>query len=162
MLKRNRILRFTVVGITNAAISFAILNLAFYTLHQNKIISSIISTGCALVFSFVMNRGFVFVDKTKRPHQQIPAFVIVTVSGSLLMLNLVYIASLRLLNGHEAMIAHIIKDASTLTLSKSFIDINLSTVVGAVVAMVWNYNGYKWFVFKGSGKDVLEEIELTT
>ena len=154
--------RFLVIGVANATISFGILNLAFYELHQTKIISSIISTSCALIFSFIMNRGFVFADKTKRAHQQLPAFVLVTVSGSLLVLNLIYILSLKVLNGHEQLIISAVNYMTTLSFSKSFVDINLSTVIGAVVAMVWNYNGYKWFVFKGSGKDVTEKIDLTT
>ena len=157
-----RVSRFLVIGVANATISFGILNLAFYEFHQTKIISSIISTSCALIFSFVMNRGFVFADKTRRAHQQLPAFIIVTVSGSLLVLNLIYILSLKVLNGHEQLIIRVINDMTSLSFSKSFVDINLSTVIGAIVAMVWNYNGYKWFVFKGSGKDVVEEIQLTT
>lgn len=108
-----------------------------------------------------MNRGFVFADKTKPAHQQLPAFILVTVSGSLLVLNLIYIISLKVLNGHEQLIIRAISDTTTLSFSKSFVDINLSTVSGAVVAMIWNYNGYKWFVFRGRGKDLEKEIQLT-
>jgi putative flippase GtrA len=108
-----------------------------------------------------MNRGFVFDDKTKKVSQQLPMFVIVTVSGSLLVLNLVYILSLRVLNGHESLIIDPIKNLTPLILTKNFVDINLSTIIGAVAALFWNYNGYKWFVFKGS-KDAIEEaIEHT-
>ena len=156
-----RALRFVVIGVCNAIISFGTLNVIFYKLNQNKIVSSIIATSLALVFSFIMNRGFVFGDKTKKAHQQLPAFVIVTISGSLLVLNLVYILSLKLLNGHEYLIIDLIKSLTSVKLTKSFVDINLSTVIGAVVALFWNYNGYKRFVFKGS-KDAIEEaIEHT-
>lgn len=156
-----RALRFVGVGICNAAISFGLLNIAFYKLHQTKIISSIIATTCALIFSFILNRGFVFGDKTKKAHQQLPVFVMVTISGSLLVLNLVYILSLRLLNGHEHLIIVPIKNLTGLVFTKSFVDINLSTVMGAAVALFWNYNGYKWFVFKGQGRDNAEEVQLT-
>jgi putative flippase GtrA len=42
---------------------------------------------------------------------------------------------------------------SGITFSKDFIDINVSTVMGAMVAMVWNYNGYRLFVFKDKKQD---------
>lgn len=156
-LRANRIIRFIVVGTCNAAISFGILNLAFYKFDQSKIMASIIATTCALIFSFIMNRNFVFADKTKKIHQQVPIFVIVTISGSLIILNLVYILSLKVLNGHEYLIIDPIKSLTGIVLSKSFIEINVSTIIGAIVALFWNYNGYRWFVFKGSKKDANEE-----
>lgn len=164
MLQRlisRRMLRFVLIGVCNAIISFGVLNIVFYKFHQTKIISSIIATSCALIFSFIMNRGFVFGDKTKKVRQQLPIFIIVTVSGSLLVLNLIYIMSLRLLNGHEHLIITPIKTLTSLSLTKNFVDINLSTIIGAAVALFWNYYGYKRFVFKGS-KDAIEEaIEHT-
>ena len=147
----NRINRFVIVGIANATISFGILNLSFYYLSQGKIVSSIIGTSCALVFSFVLNRGFVFSDKSRRIYKQLTPFVIITISGSLVVLNLTYIFTLKvLLNGHESLIITQIKTLFGITPSKNFVDINLSTIVGAVVAMIWNYNGYRLFVFKGA------------
>lgn len=153
----SRVIRFVIIGITNAAITFAILNISYYRLHQTKILSSIIATSCALIFSFIMNRGFVFGDKSKKARQQLPAFLIVTISGSLVVLNIVYAITLHLLNGHEGSIINLISDITSVSLSSSFIDINLSTVCGAIAAMLWNYNGYKWFVFKGESDNAIEE-----
>lgn len=152
-----RMLRFAIIGMCNAAITFSILNVSFYKFHQAKITSSIIATSCALVFSFVMNRGFVFGDKTKKAHRQLPAFVIVTISGSLLVLNIVYAIFLRILNGHEYFIIDIVKAVADVSLSSNFVDINLSTVFGAIAAMFWNYNGYKRFVFNGRDGHAVEE-----
>ena len=47
-LVSKRVLRFAIIGVCNAIITFSILNIAFYKLHQAKIISSIIATSCAL------------------------------------------------------------------------------------------------------------------
>lgn len=149
VLKKHRILRFLVVGVGNAIISFGLLNLCYYTLGQGKIMSSIISTSCALLFSFAMNRLFVFSDRSSPVYRQFVPFVIVTVSGSLLVLNAVYVLSLRLLEGREAGLINAIQGVSGVSVSASFIDINLSTLIGAIVAMFWNYNGYRLFVFKG-------------
>lgn len=158
----HRVARFVLVGFANASISFGLLNLMYYQFNQSKIVSSIISTSCALLFSFVMNRGFVFGDKTRPPLQQLPAFIAVTISGSLIVINIVYVLFLGLIDGHEQLIINPLKSVTGIELSKSFVDINLSTVAGALVAMFWNYNGYKWFVFKGSKRDAIEEaIEHT-
>jgi putative flippase GtrA len=150
MLSHNRVLRFGVVGFANAAISFGILNLCFYIFHQSKIVSSVIATSCALLFSFALNRSFVFADKSRRIHHQFIPFAIVTISGSLIVINLVYIGMLHVLDGHETEFLKLLKDVTGVQFSKSFIDINLSTVIGAIAAMIWNYNGYRLFVFKGS------------
>jgi putative flippase GtrA len=149
VLRKSRIVRFILVGVTNAAISFGMLNLLYYGLHQGKIVSSIISTSCALLFSFAMNRGFVFADKTRAIHKQFIPFAVVTVSGSFIVLNLVYILGLRLLEGNEQFIINAVHAITGVTLVESFIDINVSTVLGAIAAMFWNYNGYRLFVFKG-------------
>ena len=74
-----------------------------------------------------------------------------------MVLNTVYAVSLRALNGHEHLIIHLVKTVTSISLSSNFVDINLSTVFGAIVAMLWNYNGYKWFVFKGKGEYAIEE-----
>ena len=153
-----RVFRFASVGVVNAIISFSLLNVIYYDLHQSKILSSIIATGVALIFSFAMNRNFVFLDKSKRAREQAPVFVIVTVLGSFVVLNIVYIVTLRLMNNHEQPLLDVVRSLSGVRLSSSFVDINLSTMVGAVVAMIWNYNGYKYFVFKGSHAHVPEKL----
>lgn len=148
---KSRINRFAVVGVANAAISFGLLNFSFYFLHQSKIVSSIIGTGTALVFSFVLNRNFVFSDKSQKAHKQALPFMLVTITGSFIVLNLVYIFTLKvLLAGHESLIITPIKTITGITFSSNFVDINVSTVVGAIAAMIWNYNGYRLFVFKGA------------
>ena len=162
MLRHRRILRFAAVGAANAAISFGVLNLCFYKFEQSKILSSLIATASALIFSFALNRLFVFADRSRRVHQQFVPFAIVTISGSLIVINLVYILMLHILDGHETVLLRIIEDITRVKLSQSFLEINLSTVIGAIVAMVWNYNGYKWFVFKGSDTHAIQEVELTS
>jgi putative flippase GtrA len=155
-----RIAKFLLVGTMNAAISFGILNISFYYLHQSKIVSSLIGTSCALFFSFVMNRNYVFGAKSESAKKQILPFVLVTISGSLLMLNLVYTASIYVLDARGLWLTQTINNLTGLGLSQNFVDINVSTAIGAMFAMVWNYNGYKLFVFKN--KSILEDDEAST
>lgn len=145
----HRMSRFAVVGISNAVISFGMLNLCFSVFGLGKVTASIISTSCAVLFSFALNRSFVFADNTKLPHRQILPFVVVTVSGSVGVLNVIYILSNTYLEHHGLWLVNFIYATLGSHLGRNFIEINLSTVVGAIVAMVWNYNGYRLFVFNG-------------
>ncbi len=147
LLSGRRLVRFIEVGFANAFISFGVLNLAFYRFGISKIGASIIATTCALIFSFFLNRQYVFADRSTAASRQVLPFILVTVSGSLLVLNGVYIASLHLLAGHEQLFITFF-DYLGLHVKPSFVDINLSTLFGAVIALFWNYNGYRWFVFK--------------
>lgn len=157
ILRLKQFARFIVIGSCNAVISFGVLNLMFYKFHQPKILSSVVSTSCALAFSFIMNRGFVFGKKEKKVRDQLPKFLMVTISGSLLLLNLVYIISVKLLEGHEHPIIQFFHLITSITLTKSFVDINLSTILGAVAALIWNYEGYKRFVFINDDQESREE-----
>lgn len=147
-LWQHRVTRFVIVGVSNTALHFSILNFSFYVLGQSKIVSSLIATMCAVTFSFVLNRSFVFASKDTRPAQQLALFVVVTLSGMLLIHNAVYAFSLALLSNWDQQLSTILHTVLGISFSKDFIDINVSTVMGAMVAMVWNYNGYRLFVFK--------------
>lgn len=152
-----RVSRFILVGVVNTTINFAVLNFAFYGLHQNKIISSFIATGCAVVFSFIMNRSFVFQDKS-RPAQKLVLFTILTVGGVLLVQNSIYALGVVLLRHHDLGISTIVYRLIKVRLSGDFIDVNLSNAIASLCVMVWNYNSYRLFVFNGKryGDDVIE------
>jgi len=158
----HRVPRFAVVGIANAAVSFGILNLLFFGLHFSKIAASLVSTACAVMFSFVLNRNFVFADTSKRARKQILPFVLVTISGSIGVLNLVYICSVALLERHGLWITPLIHVVTRLHLSQSFVEINLSTIAGAIVSMMWNYNGYRLFVFRHADHTPMAQDEFST
>ena len=149
--------RFVIIGVCNTIINFAILNFAFYGLHQGKLVSSFIATGCAVIFSFILNRNFVFLDK-KRPAMKLVIFIVVTVSGILIVQNSIYALGIYLLRNHEVGVINFIHGLTKISLSKNFVDVNLSNVVASLLVMVWNYNGYRWFVFKAerTGNDITE------
>jgi len=71
--------------------------------------------------------------------------------------NAVYAASLVVLQRHDQVLIDIATKLTGFTLSRDFLDINLSTVFGAIVAMIWNYNGYRLFVFKNSERSIIDE-----
>lgn len=156
-----RLGRFVIIGLCNTVINFAILNFAFYGLHQGKLVSSFIATSCAVIFSFILNRSFVFLDK-ERPMMKLVLFIVVTVGGILLIQNSVYALGVFLLHHHDAGVINAVYAITRIRLSANFVDINLSNVIASLIVMVWNYNGYRLFVFKAKrhGNDIVE-AEIT-
>lgn len=154
-----RVGRFLLVGASNAVLHFSILNIAFFYLHQSKVASSIIATVFAMVYSFILNRNFVFKSKNGHLTSQALSFILVTVFGMLLVHNAVYIGVLWALEHDTVGVTLAIERMTGGLLSADFIDINLSTVIGAAFAMVWNYNGYRIFVFKKRSKDSDEKAD---
>lgn len=151
-----RVVRFLLVGVSNAVLHFSILNASFFFLHQSKIGASIIATIFAMSYSFILNRNFVFKKRSDKLSSQAIPFIVVTVSGMLIVHNLIYLMMVWLLEHNGIGVTMFIENISGHLLSADFVDINLSTVVGATVAMIWNYNGYRLFVFHGK-KGVLDE-----
>ena len=146
-----RILRFLVVGSSNALLHFIILNITFFFLGQTKIVSSIIATCFAVTYSFFLNRNYVFrPQKDGAISKYAIRFIIVTLLGMLLVHNAVFAVSISYLEGPGLQIGATLKDLLGGIVSTDFININLATVLGAIVAMIWNYNGYRLFVFKDS------------
>ena len=144
-----RVVRFALVGLVNTAVNFAILNLSFYELRQSKLVSSFIATSCALIFSFILSRSFVFADKDQ-PAKKMLLFIVVTVSGILLTQNSIYALGLHFLHNHEVGVIIFVHRLLNLNLSRNFIDVNLSNIIASLFVMVWNYNGYRLLVFKSA------------
>lgn len=151
-LFRPRMNRFAIVGVANTALNFAVLNFVFYSLQGGKFISSFIATSCAVIFSFILNRNLVFMDKV-RPAKKLVLFIIVTVSGVLLIQNSVYALGIKLLQHHELRVSNFIYAFTDTRFSSDFIDVNLSNLIASLFVMAWNYNGYRLLVFKGERHD---------
>lgn len=151
----SRFIRFLIIGASNAALHFAVLNICFSVFGLNQITSSIVATIFAISYSFVLNKNFVF-RSSAAVRSEVVSFVIVTVIGVLILHNLVYVGVIYLLD-HQIAITDIVEKTLNYRFSKDSIEINIATVFGAVVALLWNYNGYKRFVF--SSKEAKDEFE---
>jgi putative flippase GtrA len=158
-----RVARFSLAGLTNTAVSFAVLNVAFYVLHQSKLASIVVASTCAIAVSFLLNRNFVFLDKS-RPAKKLARFIVVSVIGVFLIQNIVYALGLALLHSHEAGVMNAVYSLSGVNLSSNFIDVNISNLIASLTVMFWNYNGYKLFVFdgKGSRNETIEDFGTET
>ncbi|HEV2412406.1 MAG TPA: GtrA family protein [Candidatus Saccharimonadales bacterium] len=153
-----RFVRFLLVATINAAVNFSILNYTFYDLHESKLLASIMATSCVVILSFVLNRNFVFVDK-ERPARKLALFITVTVSGILVIQNVVYVAAVAFLSRHHVGLTNTADSLTGLRLSASVLEINLGGIVASLISAVWNYNGYRIYVFNGErrGNEILEK-----
>ena len=155
-LLQHRLVRFLLVGFSNAALHFTVLNLTFYSLGLSKIGASLAATLCAVTYSFFLNKDFVFKNKAKGETllSEAALFVLVTLSGMLIIHNLTYLGVVHLISGHDSSIISLLATTTGHRFSSDFVDINFATVCGALVAMFWNYNGYRMFVFKAKAMEL--------
>ena len=144
-----RIIRFLLVGASNALLHFSVLNICFFILNQTKITSSIIATIFALIYSFFLNRSYVFRNKENvKFKKQAIRFTSATIFGMLFIHNFVFALITWYLEGSGANVSIYLQSIFQNKLTIDFIIINLATIIGAIFAMVWNYNIYRFFVFK--------------
>lgn len=158
-LLQHRLVRFLLVGFSNAALHFTILNLSFYVLGLGKIGASLVATLCAVTYSFFLNKDFVFKNKAEGETllSEAALFILVTLSGMLIIHNLTYLVVVHLLAGHDNTIINLLATTTGHRFSSDFVDINFATICGALVAMFWNYNGYRMFVFKQNSEDPVDD-----
>jgi len=132
--------KFGETGGLNVLIDFGVLNLLILIFQQSAgiyfVIFKTISFTAATVNSYIWNKLWVFVKKEEgEVTQEFSKFVLVTLIG--LAIN-VSIASMVVLAGPNIFKAGF----------ESKIWANLGAAFGALTAMMWNFVGYKFFVFK--------------
>lgn len=154
-ISADRRFRFILTGLINTLVNFAVLNFAFYGLHRDRFVSIIIATSCAIGVSFILNRSFVFADKS-RPARKLVRFAVVSTLGVFIIQNLVYALGILLMDGHEGPIISAVQGPTGYELGKDFVDINFSNILASLAVMIWNYNGYRLFVFNDRGEDAAE------
>lgn len=99
-----------------------------------------------MAYSFMLNKNFVF-KSTAAVRNEVMAFIAVTTTGVLVVHNLVYVLFIYILD-HNISVVNIVEETVNYRISGDSIVINIATVAGAIVALIWNYNGYRLFVFK--------------
>lgn len=140
--------KFCIVGFLNAAIDFGVLNLlSLYTgLTSGFIIGGVNVPGfvVAATNSYFWNKFWVFQapEGRKVGYSDIPTFLIVLVSG--ILLN----------SGMVVFISTYVPPFFGLTPERW---LNIAKVVASAVALMWNFIGFKFFVFKKQIEDKIDE-----
>ncbi len=128
-------LRFGIVGVLNTLVDLGIFNIISLIVFSNTptttefIISKSFSFLCAVILSFYLNKYFVFKSNTRN---KILVFIIISCIS--LVIN-------------SFIGAMMFEYLSHSNLSDLFVK-NISAVAGSIAAMIVNFIGYKYIVFK--------------
>ena len=124
-------LRFIVVGVSNTVLDFTLMNLLSLA-GLNLIIANTISTGIAMIYSFLMNKKWTFRNAGQDYLRQVILFFIFTAIGIWVIQN-----GLIILAQHYL---------PRFGLSNQVFN-NLAKLVASVFSLTWNYLTYNRFVF---------------
>ena len=144
-----RVGKFGIVGVLNTAIDFTILNLAHFRFGLALIPANIISTTCAMIFSFFANRQVVFKPEGGDVRRQVVLFFVTTAFGLYVIQNgIIWLLTGHWLSATQTLAVNAVHDLGLARLSSGFIVANAAKVVGTIASLVWNYIIYKRVVFK--------------
>lgn len=128
---KHRPLRFAIVGISNTVLDFTLINLLSLA-GLNLIIANTISTGIAMIYSFLMNKKWTFRNAGQDYLRQVILFFVFTAIGIWVIQN-----GLIILAQHYL---------PRFGLSDQVFN-NLAKLGASVFSLTWNYLTYNHFVF---------------
>ena len=128
---KHRPLRFVIVGISNTVLDFTLMNLLSLA-GLNLIIANTISTGIAMIYSFLMNKKWTFRNAGQDYLRQVILFFVFTAIGIWVIQN-----GLIILAQHYL---------PRFGLSDQVFN-NLAKQGASVFSLTWNYLTYNRFVF---------------
>ncbi len=146
--------KFAFVGIINTILDFAILNVliaigfsaTFMIFGQKILIANIISVSIAMINSFILNRQWAFRSQNKNVAMEIVKFSVITLFGMFVVHQLIFSFFLYRFTSFTGIAYRIIR-ALSLPFSYEFTALNISKVIAVVGSLIWNFFGYKFFVF---------------
>ncbi len=142
--------KFGLIGIFNTLIDFALFNiLSSRKVRLRRIPANLASTTVAMIFSFVMNRGFVFNSTGGNVYLQSLEFFLVTAFGLYVLQNFVIYVLLEIWEGPVNVAWRVIKLIKLDRMfSQDFIRKNSAKAAATVVSLTWNYLMFSLVVFK--------------
>jgi putative flippase GtrA len=146
----NQIGRFASVGVINTIIDVSLFNLlAGRHFGWGKIRANLVSTTCAMTFSFIANRQFVFNSGHGNPLLQAAWFLGVTAFGLYGLQNLVIYILTEVWTAPVNLAVRLTKLLGLSGLLKKDLVIRNSAKAAAIAtSLVWNFVMYKRVVFR--------------
>lgn len=144
-----RVGKFGLVGVLNTLLDFTIFNILGHFLHLAAVPANLISTTCAMTFSFFANKQVVFQRKGGSMLKQGIIFYTVTAFG-LYVLQTGTIHILTDVWRYPTLLAVDIVHLLNLNhlLSDNFVVKNAAKACGTLLSLIWNYIMYKRVVFR--------------
>ena len=144
-----RVGKFGLVGIINTLLDFSIFNFMLAVVHLAAVPANIISTTCAMFFSFFANKQVVFKQQKGSLLRQMVVFYGVTAFGLyVLQTGMVHLLTTDWRAPLE-LVANVVRSVGLgKVLSHELIVANGAKAIGTVLSLTWNYLMYKFVVFK--------------
>jgi putative flippase GtrA len=133
--------RFVLIGFMNFFVDIAVLNLLMFmsgiSTGTHYTVFKAISFLVAVTFSYFFNKYWTFKDKTKTQQvRQFSQFLFVSIIGMLINVT-----------AASVFVNYIAPTVTFITLSGKLWG-NLGAVCGSAAGLLWNFVGYKFWVFK--------------
>lgn len=134
-------IKFAMIGFMNFFIDIAVLNLEMFLSGKSTGIYytffKAFSFLCAVIFSYFFNKYWAFRDKKKTQQaRQFSQFLFVSIIGMVINVSAASI-----------FVSYIAPSIKFITLSSKLWG-NLGAVCGSAAGLIWNFIGYKFWVFK--------------
>ncbi len=123
-------IRFCVVGVGNTATDFGLFMLLHYIFHLEVIFAHIIGFSFAACQSYLLHKHFTFKGHSRDGHNIRPFYKFLAVTTSSMALSSVIIIVL-----------------------EAFMWAFLAKILTLAITLLWNYSGYRLFVFRFPGND---------
>lgn len=128
--------RFVLVGVINTIVDFIVL-LSLVGLFSVQIIAAnVVSTSCALIVSYLLNKKAVFKDTDPGNHRQVILFVAVTLTGIWLIQAIIIVM---VNQGLDSLFGSV---------GTSSIDVIIAKSIATIGSLTWNYLWYSRVVFR--------------
>ena len=141
-----QITRFGVVGIINTGIDFAIFNVLIYTTGTYSgswlLVFNTVSFGIAVINSYFLNKYWAFGTGGSVQTTEVFRFLTISLIGLALNTLIVYIL------GTFFILSFRLSASAPFTELAAGLWDNLAKLAATAVSLVWNFIGYKLFVFK--------------
>jgi len=136
-------LKFIFVGIVNTAVDLGVFNFLIFLFGAATgvlyIFFKTFSFFCAIINSYVMNKSFVFGSREDTfKKREFSLFLAVSLMGVLLNVSVAFLIYTLIYMYGNAL--------------PYYVAANSGAVAGSVMVLLWNFFGYKFFVFKDDSK----------
>jgi len=140
--------KFALVGVMNTGVDLAVLNAETLITGAKEGIPYAAQKGfsflIAVVFSYFLNRNWTFQDKSNQNEGiKFSRFLSISIAGILINVSAATIA--------VTYLKPIINDILNITLPPGQLDqiwVNIGALCGTALGLIWNFIGYKFWVFR--------------
>jgi putative flippase GtrA len=129
--------KFALVGFSGLIVDYLVLNVLTQLFNINAVIAIAVAFICAATSNYVWNRLWVYPEtRAVQKRRQMPTFIGVNAIGL----------------GINWLMYFVLHDPLTALLRSSFLGLNITKAISAVIVMMWNFVVNRLVTFKGANR----------